>query len=622
MTETIITKDGKKASAVLYSGDKEPCALYVNGERQDALSYSTRSVNGSNSVQYASKYKNNLRTLSFSGNTEQAQYRGVNMFNINAPLLASPFSVEAIAKPKIENGIIYSGGYNESTLGGIDGCFLFVATDGDGDYTFSFNANCTAIESGMRFWIVGAEDVDGTTYDTGPWDYLSAPTEITGNGKYTLTVDNNGYSYIGIAFYSPTRYNIAVTNLQIEKGSVATAYEPYVGGIASPNPAYPQEIVSSGNSQVNVTLRGKNLFDISKIKPTNVSYGIQISSVGENSIVVTSHNNTSPNGYMQTSVKLSVACPNIQVGKTYRLTFNNSGKAQKIIYLPGAATQWYSGLEKTITEKMFNSVIVFYGYNFQWYPNETPELPVSVTLSDFMITEVDNTTDYEPYIEPTTVSIPPSVTLDDGTELELGFEKLGNYANKLTIDRANGKVTYLENCKTVVYDSSRYFELANINAYEGIQQFTTYVGGVKRDLNKGVAKCSHLPYDHENYSGRKISFCCLNGAITQMFPRSILVPFGFVHIDGISATDPRYINPLKAWLKDQKDKGTPFTVCAVVTPTEFDLTNTEIGQKLLEVASNTKCQTNTIEITSELPVSKTTVEYAKWSGNNDDDGEI
>ena len=240
---------GNSEKCILYKGDMEPCALYVNGERQDALSYSTRSVNGSNSVQYASKYKNNLRTLSFSGNTEQAQYRGVNMFNINAPLLASPFSVEAIAKPKIENGIIYSGGYNESTLGGIDGCFLFVATDGDGDYTFSFNANCTAIESGMRFRIVGAEDVDGTTYDTGPWDYLSAPAEITGNGKYTLTVDNNGYSYIGIAFYSPTRYNIVVTNLQIEKGSVATAYEPYVYSSVLPSEYQEVEYIKSTGTQ-------------------------------------------------------------------------------------------------------------------------------------------------------------------------------------------------------------------------------------------------------------------------------------------------------------------------------------------------------------------------------------
>lgn len=37
-------------------------------------------------------------------------------------------------------------------------------------------------------------------------------------------------------------YDISNILIQIEKGSVATSYEPYTGGIPSPNPSYPQEI--------------------------------------------------------------------------------------------------------------------------------------------------------------------------------------------------------------------------------------------------------------------------------------------------------------------------------------------------------------------------------------------
>lgn len=50
----------------------------------------------------------------------------------------------------------------------------------------------------------------------------------------------------------------ASTNMQIEYGSVATAYEPYTGGIPSPNPEYPQTLESVGDS-VTVTVCGKNL---------------------------------------------------------------------------------------------------------------------------------------------------------------------------------------------------------------------------------------------------------------------------------------------------------------------------------------------------------------------------
>lgn len=51
---------------------------------------------------------------------------------------------------------------------------------------------------------------------------------------------------------------------QIEAGSTATSYEPYVGGISAPNPDYPQDIkVVTGEQTVTVT--GKNLFNKSTV---------------------------------------------------------------------------------------------------------------------------------------------------------------------------------------------------------------------------------------------------------------------------------------------------------------------------------------------------------------------
>lgn len=48
-------------------------------------------------------------------------------------------------------------------------------------------------------------------------------------------------------------YDISNILIQIEKGSVATSYEPYTGGIPSPNPSYPQEIKSVVNPTVKLS---------------------------------------------------------------------------------------------------------------------------------------------------------------------------------------------------------------------------------------------------------------------------------------------------------------------------------------------------------------------------------
>lgn len=68
--------------------------------------------------------------------------------------------------------------------------------------------------------------------------------------------------------------------VQLEKGSVSTAYEPYTGGKPSPSPEYPQEIKSVGKwneakqkYEVDVKVTGKNLFDVEFLRKTQKSWG-------------------------------------------------------------------------------------------------------------------------------------------------------------------------------------------------------------------------------------------------------------------------------------------------------------------------------------------------------------
>lgn len=54
-----------------------------------------------------------------------------------------------------------------------------------------------------------------------------------------------------------------ISEIQVEKGTEATAYEPYTGGQPSPSPEHPQEIESAGSDgKINLEVHGKNLFNI------------------------------------------------------------------------------------------------------------------------------------------------------------------------------------------------------------------------------------------------------------------------------------------------------------------------------------------------------------------------
>lgn len=99
------------------------------------------------------------------------------------------------------------------------------------------------------------------------------------NGKNTLTftpsedVHNIGWYIAGA---------MSITDIQIEEGSTATAYEPYTGGIASPNPLYPQPINSAVVSEIKVS--GKNLLKNREIyNPITIS-GIKFTKNEDGSI--------------------------------------------------------------------------------------------------------------------------------------------------------------------------------------------------------------------------------------------------------------------------------------------------------------------------------------------------
>nr|DAD92888.1 MAG TPA: hypothetical protein [Siphoviridae sp. ctNyC15] len=92
--------------------------------------------------------------------------------------------------------------------------------------------------------------------------FLEAAKDFPINTPIELTdelLDNH------ISWYNSDTSEVenVISEIQIEKGTEATDYEPYTGGQPSPNPEHPQEIESAGSDgKINLEVHGKNLFNI------------------------------------------------------------------------------------------------------------------------------------------------------------------------------------------------------------------------------------------------------------------------------------------------------------------------------------------------------------------------
>lgn len=106
-------------------------------------------------------------------------------------------------------------------------------------------------------------------------DYVSgsdlvSPVWSVASSTFTVTEPTR----VWFNFFNSSTYDASVANtIQLEIGNTATAYEPYTGGKPSPNPDYPQELVSAGvGGSVGVKVTGKNLLNLPPHTSTHYLY--------------------------------------------------------------------------------------------------------------------------------------------------------------------------------------------------------------------------------------------------------------------------------------------------------------------------------------------------------------
>ena len=170
---------------------------------------------------------------------------------------------------------------------------------------------------------------------------------------------------------------VIISDIQVELGSTATSYEPYTGGMRSPSPEYPQEIVSAGQK----LSTGKNLINAdeyySQFKQSDGMY--KVDDVKLNDIIIFFDSSMVGKTY---TASCNLNCPNTVSGVV--LEANIDGKKVLGNIIPTNK----SGISKvTFTPKTArDSIKITYGSGRG-----------DIIFSDFQIEAGSFATSYEPY---------------------------------------------------------------------------------------------------------------------------------------------------------------------------------------------------------------------------------
>jgi hypothetical protein len=195
----------------------------------------------SSNITFTSVLPSNITEMEMYGDTEQQTYTGKNLWKPAPDGTNTQGGITSVR----ENGVITLSGTSTSTSAGTSPFYDLDTPLPAGTYTFSIPNPLP-----YKFEFV-MQDSNGTNH------FLALTAGSTSNTVTTTweTVKIRN----GIGDYSVgTEINLTIEKLQLESGSTATAYEPYVGGIPAPNPDYPQEIQTVTGEQTVTVSDGTN----------------------------------------------------------------------------------------------------------------------------------------------------------------------------------------------------------------------------------------------------------------------------------------------------------------------------------------------------------------------------
>lgn len=208
--------EAQKAAFVGYS-QRESDSKYAN-----AL---TETATGEGGVTVEDAWTAPVLGLDVVGKSEQVVTTGANLFDIvHADNIKGVASGDELYYVRVGQ----NSAWVESTK-------IPFAGESNVIYTLSAKVKCgTATNLGIAF-----------CYSDGTFEMSNRVNDTTyGEVKVTSKADKtvNGFGFI----YVSADTSGYIKDIQLQKGSTATTYEPYTGGAPSPSPDYPQDIISVG----------------------------------------------------------------------------------------------------------------------------------------------------------------------------------------------------------------------------------------------------------------------------------------------------------------------------------------------------------------------------------------
>lgn len=196
-------------------------------------------VSGSRQLIITDSSEREIQDLNIYGKTAQMSTRGVNLWSKESKITFTATKQVVFDTPIPAGDYVVSANVTSNDKDGAVCLMLFYYTDSG-----SKGANLT--RAGRA----------------------SAKITFTSNVKHVVL-------YAGQNANGSANDTATFADIQLEKGSTATAYEPYTGNKTSPSPEYEQKIENAGKLnadtqkyEVVVKAIGKNLFDIEKAKNT------------------------------------------------------------------------------------------------------------------------------------------------------------------------------------------------------------------------------------------------------------------------------------------------------------------------------------------------------------------
>lgn len=417
--------------------------------------------------------KNNpMNEMKVYGWSKQETTTGAQLF----PTITPSTEVKSgITVEYMEHGKIHISGTSEKTVDFITPTFELLA----GTYTLSMGVNID--NTLMRCTLSTTE---GLPY----FDILN------NEASKAETTEDNMILYLLLRVYGEKTIDITIQPM-LNMGTSPLPWEPYTGGQPSPSPDYPQEIVSAGSDgKIGVEVRGKNLVDIYGYSANGIpspkaerilfnTYGTTLSTTEKTDKLIVHQEiidgataNSYTSGYFCIGINRK-----LETGKDYIITFNinviqNPFSVSTIFVL-------FNGIDADRAEVIGDKVTVKVSCKEDGERQyvEVRNCGMSMEISNFMITEKDENTIYEPYYEPQSLSISTPTGLP-----AIPVDTDGNYTD------ANGQQwisDYVDLKRGKLYKKVTRLNLKDVDAISVAHGFHSngngYLSFSVKNINKG-----------------------------------------------------------------------------------------------------------------------------------------